>query len=57
MGKFRCPNEKEQEIIARNGIDLDKTSMVVEHSTETEIHLLNHKTRDRVVIYQGDKKW
>lgn len=53
--KNREPDEQEKEIIRRNGIECEHVSVTLR--TDTSIHLLNHKTRDDIVIYQGDRKW
>lgn len=55
MSKYRVLTEQEEEILRRNGIDTEH--VVVELRTEVSIWLLNHKTRDTIVVRQGDKKW
>lgn len=55
MSKYRMLTDKEREIAKRNGID--PKDMVVSLRSESAIYLLNHKTRDEIAIYQGDKKW
>lgn len=55
MPKYRVPDEKEREIILRNGIDPD--TVLVFLRTEDSIYLLKHKTRDTIAIHRGDKKW
>lgn len=53
--KYRLPDEEEKRILERNGID--PAGMVIEHRSEGSMLLLNHKTRDEILITQGDKKW
>lgn len=53
--KCRVLDEKEKEILRRNGVKCENVSVTLR--TDHSIHLLNHKTRDDIVIYQGDKKW
>lgn len=55
MSKYRALKEQEEEILRRNGIDTEH--VVVELRTKDSIWLLNHKTRDTIVVRQGDKKW
>lgn len=55
MGKPIVLDEKEVEILTRNGIDPESKS--VTFRTEDTIHLINHKTRDEIWIRQGDKNW
>lgn len=55
MPKHRCLTEEEAEIVRRNGID--EKEVCVSFRTEDAIYLLNHNTRDTIVIHQGDKKW
>lgn len=55
MAKYTVPDEKEREIISRNGIDPDSVAVFLR--TEDSIHLLVYKTRDTIAIHRGDKKW
>ena len=55
MSKYRPPDEREIEIIRRNGIDPDNKMVFL--SDEDSIYLLVHKTRDVIAIHRGDKKW
>lgn len=57
MDKFRVPTEEEKQIIARNGIDLDRVPMAVTYRTEDVIFLKAHKTGDEITIRQGCKNW
>lgn len=51
----RCLTDEEKEILRRNGIDTNSVS--VTFRKDDTIHLINHKTRDDIIIYQGDRKW
>lgn len=53
--KYGVPDEKEKEILQRNGVD--PSDVVVEYRSDDSILLLNHKTRDHIHITQGDRKW
>lgn len=55
MARFPVPNEAQKQIMRRNGVDPE--GKVVAYTDETSIILLCLKTRDRVTISQGDKKW
>lgn len=55
MAKYTVPDEKEREIISRNGIDPD--TVAVSHRTQDAIYLLVHKTRDTIAIHRGDAPW
>lgn len=55
MDKFRVPTEDEARIIRRNGIDPEAVS--VTHRDERSIWLIYHKTRDEIVIRQGERSW
>lgn len=55
MSKYRVPDTQEEEILRRNKIDPD--TVMVGHRSEDAIYLLNSKTRDMIIIRQGDKKW
>jgi hypothetical protein len=53
--KYRIPTEEEERIIRRNGIDPDAVS--VTHREDRSIWLIYHKTRDEIVIRQGERPW
>lgn len=55
MAENRVPNEREKQILLKNRID--PSHMAVERSDDNYIRLLNHETRDHIVIHRGDKKW
>ena len=55
MGKPRALTDEEVKILRRNGIDPEGKSVTFRQ--EDSIHLINHHTRDDIVIYQGDRKW
>ena len=55
MAKYRMPTEEELAIIRRNGIDPD--GVCVSFRSEDTICLLRYKTRDEIVIRQGDRNW
>lgn len=55
MAENRVPDEREKKILLDNHID--PSHMAVERSDNDYIRLLNHKTRDHIVIHRGDKKW
>ena len=55
MDKYRMPKEEEIEIIRRNGIDPE--GVAVTYRDAKTIQLLRYKTRDEIIIKQGDKKW
>ena len=55
MGKPAALNEQTLAVLQRNGIDLEHKSVVFQ--SEDTVHLLDHVTRDEIIIYQGDKKW
>jgi hypothetical protein len=53
--KPRMPDEKEKEILGRNGIDTEGVSVI--YRDEREIVILKHKTRDTICIMKGEKPW
>lgn len=55
MPKIDIPNEAEEKIMLANG--LDPHAFCVTFRDETKICLRNYKTRDDIIIHQGDKKW
>ena len=55
IGKVRCLTELETGILNRNGVDPSHCSVV--HRDETCIVLINHRTRDNIVIHQGERTW
>ncbi len=55
MTKYRVPTEEEKEILRRNGIDPEHVAVF--YREERRFCLLNHLTRDRITVTQGDKPW
>ena len=55
MDKFRVPTAEEERIIRRNGNDPNAVS--VTNRDEKAIWLIYHKTRDEIVIRQGERPW
>lgn len=53
--KYAVPDQKQREIISRNGIDPD--SVAVFMAGKDFIRLLVYKTRDTITISMGDKQW
>lgn len=53
--KYRLPNDKEREILRRNGVDPEGVTVIFRE--EKEIVVLVHKTRDTISIRMGDKPW
>lgn len=54
---MRNPTKTEEEILRRNGIDMERTSYVVLYRHETAIYIKIHKTGDTVAVHMGDRKW
>lgn len=55
MPKIDIPNETVAKIMEENGLNPDRFCVLLQE--ETTIVLRNYKTRDDVVIHQGDKPW
>ena len=55
MPKIDVPNETVAKIMEENGINPDRFCVLMQD--ESTIILRNYKTRDDVVIHQGDKPW
>ena len=55
MSKFSVPDEREAEIISRNGMDPKEYAVILRE--ENYIQLLCYKTRDTIDIRKGDKQW
>lgn len=53
--KYRLPNEKEREILRRNGVDPEGVAVIFRD--EKEIVILRHKTRDTISVRMGEKPW
>jgi hypothetical protein len=60
MPKIDSPNEKEREIMIRNGIDPgpeNNNNFCVLYRDSDLIALRCHKTHDEVTIRRGERKW
>lgn len=55
MPKIDVPNEVVAKIMEENGMNPDRFCVLLQD--ESTIVLRNYKTRDDVVIHQGDKPW
>jgi hypothetical protein len=55
MPKYKIPDDRESEILKRNGIAPESVAIVF--SDDDSIRVLNYKTRDEIAIYRGDKQW
>ena len=55
MPKIDVPNETVAKIMEENGLNPDRFCVLLQD--ESTIVLRNYKTRDDVVIHQGDKPW
>ena len=53
--KYRVPDDRENEILRRNGIDPE--GLAVNYADDNCIRVLRFRTRDEIVIHRGDKKW
>ena len=60
MPKIETPNDRDREIMRRNGIDPgpeNNSKFCVIFRDENSIVLRNYKTRDDIRIHRGDRKW
>lgn len=55
MPKIDVPNETVAKIMEENGLNPDSFCVLLQE--ETTIILRNYKTRDDVIIHEGDKPW
>ena len=55
MSKYKIPDERESEILKRNGINPESVAIVF--TDDDSIRMLNYKTRDEIIIHRGDKQW
>jgi hypothetical protein len=53
--EFRMPTVAEIQILEQNGVNPE--GIAVMHRDEDSLIVLRHKTRDRICVYRGDKKW
>lgn len=53
--KVRALTDQEQGLLKRNGIDPERCSVV--HREDDYIVLINHRTRDNIVIRRGERPW
>lgn len=55
MPKIDVPNETVAKIMEENGLNPDCFCVLLQE--ESTIILRNYKTRDDVIIHEGDKPW
>ena len=51
----RVPTKREEAIMKRNGLSRDEFAVC--RAGEDYLHLLCYKTRDELILHQGDLKW
>ena len=52
---YRIPTKREREIMKNNCLDPEEYAVV--RSGEDWLHLHCYRTRDDILLYQGDRKW
>lgn len=55
MAKYTVPTDDDKRILLENHIDPEAVS--VSYRDKDCIRLLNHKTRDTIVVHRGDRQW